>query len=374
MSLQQDMTDITDNGLSTNRVELVKYPILNPVIPPAQYVQMNDVKEAITIVKQEPETSRENFLVEYYKKILRQHLTILGLFLFGLMEWFANIVVDFGYYDNSFRWTFYFFVTTLIIIALGLPITRSIRAVVQHQNAIFHIQTILIGFVLIGIANQCSGRHSTATIWWIIITLLILISHSIAQFMLVKHNITHYYTMFMKFAIMGSITLNFIVGLCASSLDSSFPIAEAIIIYSIYYFNQLNEHLLKNPNELPEDVSIVQRIQIINKIQALFNQEAQSNQVIEQIKDTHCVINRYIAIVISSSIAYIIILILSIVTGNALFIVIVVVVSVSLLSVVLNTQVASRTLQQEDVVFAVCLTYLDLASPLKNILRGILSK
>ena len=29
------MTDITDNGLSTNRVELVKYPILNPVIPPA---------------------------------------------------------------------------------------------------------------------------------------------------------------------------------------------------------------------------------------------------------------------------------------------------------------------------------------------------
>lgn len=64
----------------------------------------------------------------------------------------------------------------------------------------------------------------------------------------------------MKFAIMGSIVLNFVVGLCASSLHSSFPIAEAIIIYSLNYFNQLNVHLLKNPSELPEDVSILQRI------------------------------------------------------------------------------------------------------------------
>ncbi|CAD8127750.1 unnamed protein product [Paramecium sonneborni] len=374
MSIQQDMIGMTDDGSSTYRVELAKYPILNPVAPPVQYVQMSDAKEAITIVKTESETSREVFLVEYYKKILRQHLIILGLFLFGLMEWFANIVVEFSYYDNSFRWTFYVFVVTLIIMALGLPITRSIRGIVKYQNCIFNVQTVLIGMVLIGIGNKCNNRHSTATIWWIIITLLILIAHSIAQFMLVKHNITHYYTMFMKFAIMGSIILNFIVGLCASQLDSSFPVAEAIIIYSIYYFNQLNEHLLKNPNDLPEDLSIVERIQIINKIQALFNQEAQSNQVIEQIKDTHCVINRYLAIVISSVVAYILILILSIITGNALFIVIVVVVSISLLSVLLNTQVASRTLLQEDAAFAVCLTYLDLASPLKNILKGIISK
>ncbi|CAK84259.1 unnamed protein product (macronuclear) [Paramecium tetraurelia] len=373
MSLQQDMMNNTDDGLSASRVELVQYPILNPATPPAQYVQMNDAKEAIPIAKQEPETSRETFLVEYYKKILRQHLSILGMFTFGLMEWFANIVVDFGYYYNTFRWTFYTFVVALIIIALGLPITRSLRTIVKHQNSIFYLQTILIGFVLIGIGNENSDTHATAINWWIIITLIILIAHSIAQIVLVKHNITHYYTMFMKFAIMGSITLNFVVGLCASSLDSSFPVAEAIIIYSIYYFNQLNEHLLKNSSELPEDVSIVGRIQIINKIQALFNQEAQSNQVIEQIKETHCVVNRYIAIVISSAVAYLLILILSIVTGNALFIVIVVVVSISLLSVVLNTQVASRTLQQEDVTYAVCLTYLDLASPLKNILRGIIS-
>lgn len=33
MSLQQDMIGITDDG-STNRIELVKYPILNPVAPP----------------------------------------------------------------------------------------------------------------------------------------------------------------------------------------------------------------------------------------------------------------------------------------------------------------------------------------------------
>jgi hypothetical protein len=49
------------------------------------------------------------------------------------------------------------------------------------------------------------------------------------------------------------------------------------------------------------------------------------------------VINRYLAVVVVSGIAYIGVLILSIVTGNALFIVSVVVASVSLLSVVLNT-------------------------------------
>jgi len=54
--------------------------------------------------------------------------------LFGLMEWFTNIIVEFGYYRNSFRWTFYIIVTTLIIIALGLPITRSIRAIVFKIN------------------------------------------------------------------------------------------------------------------------------------------------------------------------------------------------------------------------------------------------
>lgn len=58
------------------------------------------------------------------------------------MRWFANIVVDFGYYYNDFRWTFYLFVTTLIIIALGLPITRSIRVVVRYQSNIFLGETL----------------------------------------------------------------------------------------------------------------------------------------------------------------------------------------------------------------------------------------
>jgi hypothetical protein len=70
----------------------------------------------------------------------------------------------------------------------------------------------------------------------------------------------------MKFAIMGSITLNFIVALFASELDRSFPIAEAIIIYSLYYFNQLNEHLLKKTSELPEEASIMDRIRTLDNI------------------------------------------------------------------------------------------------------------
>ncbi|CAD8114376.1 unnamed protein product [Paramecium primaurelia] len=361
------MIGITYDG-STSTVELAKYPILNSVAPPIQYTQMNDDKKAINVSRDDTESSREIFLKEYYKQILRQHLIILGMQLFGLMEWFANIIVEFGYYRNSFRWTFYVIATSLIIIALGLPIIRSIRAV-KHQSTIYYAYTILIGLSLIGIGNKCSDRHSSAPVWWIIITLLIMIVHSITQFGLVKHNVTHYYTIFMKFAIIGSIILNFIVGLCSSSLDSSFPITEAIIIYSIYYFNQLNQNLLKNPNELPEDVSILQRIEIINKIYDLFFQEDQQNQVIEQIKDTHCVVNKQLIKVISSVLTYIVIFILSIKTGNALFIVFIIVISVSFLSALLNTQVASRTLQQQDVTFAVCLTYLDLASPLQNIIK-----
>lgn len=73
---------------------------------------------------------------------------------------------------------------------------------------------------------------------------------------------------------MGSIVLNFVVALCCGYVDSPFIIAEAIIIYSLYYFNQLNESLL-NKNELPEDISFMERIKIINKIKELFNQEAQ---------------------------------------------------------------------------------------------------
>lgn len=54
---------------------------------------------------------------------------------------------------------------------------------------------------------------------------------------MIKKNVSHYYTILMKFVIMGSIVLNFIVSLCFGYVDGSFSIAEGIIIYSLYYFN-----------------------------------------------------------------------------------------------------------------------------------------
>lgn len=54
---------------------------------------------------------------------------------------------------------------------------------------------------------------------------------------MVKNNATRVFTVLMKFSIMGSLILNLIVALYSSELSAMFPIAETIIIYSIYYFN-----------------------------------------------------------------------------------------------------------------------------------------
>lgn len=95
---------------------------------------------------------------------------------------------------------------------------------------------------MIGIAGNQRGNsnHKTVNIW-IILVLVILIGHDLLQIIIVKTQRTHYYTALMKFAIMGSLALNFIVGLSNKNLDRAFPISEIIIIYALYYFNQLND-------------------------------------------------------------------------------------------------------------------------------------
>lgn len=48
--------------------------------------------------------------------------------------------------------------------------------------------------------------------------------------------VSHYFTAFMKFSIMGSIVLNLFVALLVGELAGVIPVAEAIIIYALYYF------------------------------------------------------------------------------------------------------------------------------------------
>ncbi|CAD8114416.1 unnamed protein product [Paramecium primaurelia] len=378
MSTQQELPIFNQQTPQpSSQISKVQYPILSNVVPAAQYIQLDDVQQAVAekSVVIEINSDRSAFLIEYYKKILLQHSIILGLFILGLTKWFSSIVVIHHYWWSYFRWTWYVVLGLLIAIALGLPILRKYRCIVSQQSKLFHFQTVLIAFLLIGIAGNQRGNsnHKTVNIW-IILVLVILIGHDLLQIIIVKTQRTHYYTALMKFAIMGSLALNFIVGLSNKNLDRAFPISEIIIIYALYYFNQLNDQLLKQTHELPEELSIVERIQQLTLIRNLFNQEARQNQIIEQIQDTHCVISKHLVIVIGSSVGYIAVLVLSIVTGNGFLIFTLILGSISMLSVILETQVASRSLKPEDSHYAVCLTYLDMASPLRLLLRSLFNK
>lgn len=92
---------------------------------------MAEEKETVSLAK-EITATREDFLVAYYKKILQQHTTIFGCVLFGLMDWVGEIVVDNHWWGSSFRWTFFLDVALLILVALGLPITRQYRCIVIY--------------------------------------------------------------------------------------------------------------------------------------------------------------------------------------------------------------------------------------------------
>ncbi|CAD8169570.1 unnamed protein product [Paramecium octaurelia] len=378
MSTQQELPIYTQQTpQSPSQISQVQYPILSNAVPAAQYIQLDDVQQAVSEkpVVNDVKSDRQAFLIEYYKKIFVQHSIILGLFLLGLTEWFSSIVVHHRYWWSSFRWTWYVVLSLLIAIVLGLPILRKYRFIVQLQSKLYHIQTVLIALLLIGIAGNQRGNRSHKTVnIWIILVLVILISHSLLQIVIVKFQKTHYYTVLMKFTIMGSLGLNFILALSNSHLNSAFPISEIIVIYALYYFNQLNDQLLKQTHELPEELSIFERLRKLALIRHLFNQEARQNQVIEELQDTHCVISKHLAIVVGSGIGYITVLVLSIVTGNGFLIFTLILGSISMLSVILETQVASRSLLPEDSHYAVCLTYLDMASPLRLLLRSLFNK
>ncbi|CAD8121200.1 unnamed protein product [Paramecium sonneborni] len=372
MSTQQELPIYNQQTpQSLSQISQVQYPILSNLIPAAQYIQLDDVQQAVAekaVVAIDVNTDRQEFLIGYYKNILIQHSIIFGLFLLGLTKWFSSLVVNHNYWRSQFRWTWFVVLSLLIVLILGLPIIRKYRCIVSKQSQLFYFQTALIAFLLIGIAGNSNQKRVNI---WIILILMILIVHDLLQIVIVRTQKTHYYTVLMKFTIMGSLVLNFILGLSNRYLDNGFPISEIIIIYVLYYFNQLNEQLLKQNHELPEELSIFERIKQLTLIRNLFNQEARQNQIIEQLQDTHCVISKHLAITIGSCVGYLIVLTLSILTGNGFLIFILIFGSISMLSVILETQVASRSLKQEDSKFAVCLTYLDMASPLRLLLRSL---
>ncbi|CAK84276.1 unnamed protein product (macronuclear) [Paramecium tetraurelia] len=377
MSTQQELPIyIQQTPQSPSQISQVQYPILSNTVPADQYIQLDDGKQTGSekTVVNDVNLDRQAFLVEYYIKISVQHSIILGLFLFGLNEWFSSIVVHHGQWWSSFRWTWYVVLSLLIAIVIGLPLLRKYRFIVQLQSTLYQIQTILIAFLLIGIAgNQRGNEYHKAVNVWTILVLLILIGHDLLQIVIVKFQKTHYYTVIMKFTIIGSLGLNFILALLNTQFNTAFIIC-GIIIYAFYYFNQLNNQLLKQTHELPEELSIFERIRKLSFTRHILNQEARQNQVIEELQVTHFVINKHLAIVVGSGVGYIIVLVLSIVTGNVFLIFTLILGSISMLSVILETQVASRSLLPEDSHYAVCLTYLDMASPLRLLLRSLFNK
>ncbi|CAD8211237.1 unnamed protein product [Paramecium octaurelia] len=339
----------------------------------AQYIELNETRETAQEIKNQTVNlkTRKEFLVQYYKKIQHQFTFLSLFFQLGSIEWVGQTVVDIGHHSTEFRWTFYIVVILLILLGLGLPIFRQNRQIVQHQRLIFRTQSVLLGFLLIGVRNyQIYNQHFDSTSFCIQTSLLIFAINSLVQILVVRRNRTHYGPAYIKWTVIGFVSFNACIGFSGFELDRSFSIAQAIILYSLYYFNQLNATLLKLPHELPEEESILDKISKFKKIFQIQNEEGSQDQVIQQLKTTHIVVNRKLATFTAGSILYLLVLFLCIFFDNALFLVIFIVFSLSLVSLVLNTPIASKSLQQTDVEFAVCLTYMDLLSPFKNIIKS----
>ncbi|CAK68499.1 unnamed protein product (macronuclear) [Paramecium tetraurelia] len=357
--------------IDANQTEIIINGPQNPQVQP-QYIELNETTETTQVRQNQTVNlkSRKEFLVQYYRKIQLQFAYLILFFQLGSVEWIGQTVVDIGHHSTEFRWTFYIVVILLILLGLGLPIIRQNRLIVQHQSHIFRVQSVLLGFLLIGVSNyQIYNQHFNSTSFWIETSLFIFMFNNLVQIFVVRRNLTHYGYAYIKWTVIGFVSLNACVALSGFELDRSFAIAQAIILYSLYYFNQLNATLLKLPHELPEEESILDKIQNIRKISQIWNEEGPQKESIQQLNTTHYVVNRKIATLVAGSIFYLLVLNLCILFDNTLFLVIFIVLSLSLLSLVLNIQIASKSLQQNDVEFAVCLTYMDLLSPFKNIIK-----
>ncbi|CAD8127770.1 unnamed protein product [Paramecium sonneborni] len=332
-----------------SQISKVQYPIiLSNVIPAAQYIQLDDVQQAVAekIVAINANNDRQGFLIEYYKNILIQHSIIFGLFLLGLTQLLEVNSDGLGLWFQAYQ------------------LSQKYRFIVSKQTQLFYFQTVLIAFLLIGIAGYQRGNiFSRRVDLWIILVLTILIVLDLIQIVIVR---TQKITILMKFTIMESFILNFILGLSNRYLDDGFAISEFIIIY----FNQLNQQLLKQTHEVPEELSLIDKIkQLLEKIKQLNNYKILiCNQ---QTFDNYYCIRNWISYSINIKYYY----------WKWLF-------DIHLdFRINFNTRCDTRnisclksndqilyfyySLKQEDSKFAVCLTYLDMAISLRLLLRNL---
>ncbi|CAD8204133.1 unnamed protein product [Paramecium pentaurelia] len=383
--------------LDQNQIKIINYPDLSNYVPPPSYNSMPKYQNTQDELKQQ----RIQFLFDCYKNQAISFLIVLIIQILGLTKWFMSISTKFSkinlagyytsyseykkYYPNSqtydeyenwrqsqwyeiseVRWTFYVIITLLILNTLAILFGRINRTIVKYQISLFFSQAVLIGLSLVGYAGKYKDNY------WIhkdicyvtITTNSILLLNSIVILSLIKIDKLNYYNKFANNLIYMQIPFNFILVLIFKNFEAIILIFESIAIYGFYYFNQLNYSLLLNPEDLPVRKDITKLFQEITPI----NNESQG---IEQKNPNLLTIPKKTLVIIGALGIQIILIIFLIITRNQISCVPLILLAGSIVGLIFETQVASRSLQFDDNFIAASIVYLDLLCPIQNFVRSI---
>ncbi|CAD8204132.1 unnamed protein product [Paramecium pentaurelia] len=381
-------------------IEKVKYPTLDPII---SNDQLNDkeIKNDLQVENKPPfrqTINRAHFLTKYYCYSILQYIGVLSIFLLTQDFRFVEIlcIVEyspfeehqnfyygseeyrngedyrklFGRYDSlsrySFRWTYFTFIALTIGLTLKLVIGRSSRKMVKHQKWFYIVYTILIGLDLGGFACISKGSwRNDAKIFYTKIVCAGLVGNALLQIILIQINKSHSYGKVSSILIYILFPINNFLFAFDCDYNKPILVLEVVFVYGIYYFNQLNKSLLSNPEDLPQGLNI---LEYINKSYSIINTNLpeQLDKNLEQVKNDNVIINKNLFLSCAIVFGYLIFLIFLGFVDTFLCIILS---GFTLLSL-LDTQVASKSLKDEDVLVAVCLTYVDFFSPIKNFIRS----
>ncbi|CAK64550.1 unnamed protein product (macronuclear) [Paramecium tetraurelia] len=379
-------------------IEEVKYPTLDPIVSSNEQGVKNDEQVEHSAPLNESQ-NRARFLTRYYFYSILQYIGVLSLFLLTQDFRFVEVlcIVEyspldqdryfyysseeyrngedyrklFGRYDSlskySFRWTFYASLALTIIITLIIVIGRSSQRITRYQKCLYIVYNILIALDLGGFACISKGSwRNDAKIMYTKIVCGALIGNAFLQIMLVRLNKSHSYGKLPIILICLLSTINNLLFAFGFSYNIPILAFEVLSAYGIYYFNQLNKSLLKSPKDLPKTFNILEYInKQCSKPVAKLPDQISAN--LAQVKNDNFIINKRLFLVYSVIFGYLILLIILgfINTGVCIFI------SVLTLMSLFDTQVASQSLKDEDVFMAVCMTYVDFFSPIKNFIRSM---
>ncbi|CAD8211705.1 unnamed protein product [Paramecium octaurelia] len=382
-------------------IEEAKYPTLDPIIFSNEQ-GVKEIKNDGQVEHSAPlkETqNRARFLTRYYCYSILQYIGVLSLFLLTQDFRFVEVlcIVEyspldgnqyfyysseeyrngedyrklFGRYDSlskySFRWTFYASLALTIILTLIIVIGRSSQMITKLQKWLYIVYTILIALDLGGFACISKGSwRNDAKIMYTKIVCGGLIGNALLQILLIKLNKSYSNGKLPIILICLLFTINNLLFAFGCSYSLPIFVFEILLPYGIYYFNQLNKSLLTNPKDLPKSFNILEYLnKQCSKTETALPDQIGSN--LAQVKGDNLIINKKILLGYSVIFGYLIFLIiLGFVDGGVCIFM-----SASTLMSLLNTQVASQSLKDEDILIAVCLTYVDFFSPIKNFIRSM---